>query len=364
MTNSTLTRKMNAVVCHGPLDYSLETVPTPRIREDEVLLQVDAVGICASDLKCYLGAPMFWGTTEKPGFCQAPIVPGHEFSGTVVDMGPVAKRVQPFEVGDQVVSEQIVPCRNCRYCQRGQYWMCQVHDIYGFRRNTPGAMAQYVRLPGNALNYKVPAGLPSTWAAFVEPLACGIHAVQRAEIELSHTVVIAGVGPLGLSMVAAARLKNPEKLIVLDLNENRLELAKACGADIVLNVGKIDVVAEVLNLTDGYGCDVYIEATGQPKAVPQGLEMICKLGTFVEFSVMRELVTVDWTVIGDGKSLNIHGAHLSPNTYPVAIRMLEQRLLPMDRIVTHELPLADFQKGFDMVANGSDSVKVTLLPQH
>ncbi len=362
MTHSPLPHEMEAVVCHGPLDYRLETLPVPAVQEDEILLQVDAVGICASDLKCYLGAPMFWGTADKPGFCQAPIVPGHEFAGTVVHMGAEAQKVQPFQLGDRVVSEQIVPCQQCRYCQRGQYWMCQQHDIYGFRQNTPGAMAQYVKLPGNALNYKVPETLPPAWAAFVEPLACGIHAVQRAEIELDHTVVIAGAGPLGLGMVAAARMKNPARLIALDLNDQRLAVAKACGADLAFNVGKGDAVAEVLDLTEGYGCDVYIEATGQPLAVPQGLEMICKLGTFVEFSVMREPVTVDWTVIGDGKALNIHGAHLSPHAYPVAIRMLEQGLLPMDLIVTHEMPLSAFQKGFDMVANGSESVKVTLRP--
>ncbi len=355
-------QEMAAVMCHAPLDYRLEMLPVPTVREDEVLLKVDAVGICASDLKCYLGAPMFWGTAEKPGYCQAPIVPGHEFTGTVVQMGLEAQKTQPFGFGDRVVSEQIVPCQKCRYCQRGQYWMCQVHDIYGFRKNTPGAMAQYVKLPGNALNYKVPEDLPPAWAAFVEPLACGIHAVQRAEIELDHTVVIAGAGPLGLGMVAAARMKNPAQLIVLDLNDKRLELALACGADLAFNVGRVDTVAEVLSLTEGYGCDVYIEATGQPLAVPQGLEMICKLGTFVEFSVMREPVTVDWTVIGDGKSLNIHGAHLSPYAYPVAIRMLGEGLLPMNRIVTHQMPLSDYQKGFDLVANGSESVKVTLRP--
>ena len=96
----------------------------------------------------------------------------------------------------------------------------------------------------------------------------------------------------------------------------------SAGADLGLNPSKIDVVEEVRELTDGYGCDVYIEATGHPTAVEQGLHMIRKLGTFVEFSVMREPVTVDWTIIGDTKELNIHGAHLGPYCYPVAIRML------------------------------------------
>ena len=107
---------------------------------------------------------------------------------------------------------------------------------------------------------------------------------------------------------------------------------------------------------------MYIEATGHPEAVEQGLLMLCKLGTFVEFSVMREPVTTDWTIIGDTKELNIHGAHLSPNCYPIAIDMLVQGLLPMDRIVTHRLSLSEFQRGIDLVEVGDRSIKVTLEP--
>jgi threonine dehydrogenase-like Zn-dependent dehydrogenase len=240
--------------------------------------------------------------------------------------------------------------------------MCSVHDIYGFRRATFGAMAQYMKFPAKALNYKVPDTIPEPHAAYIEPLACAIHAVQRGGIEPQHTVVIAGAGPLGLGMVAAARRKNPACLVALDLSDARLDAARACGADLVLNPGKVDAVEEVRALTGGYGCDVYIEATGHPAAVEQGLHMVCKLGTFVEFSVMREPVTVDWTIIGDTKELNVHGAHLSPHCYPVAIRMLADGCLPMDRIVTHRLPLDQFQKGIDLVAAGTASIKVTLQP--
>ena len=111
--------------------------------------------------------------------------------------------------------------------------------------------------------------------------------------------MIAGAGPLGLGMIAAARMKQPAQLIAVDLNDARLEMARRCGADIGLNPTRVDVVDEVRKLTGGYGCDVYIEATGHPQAVVDGLHMIRKLGTFVEFSVMREPVTVDWTIIGD-----------------------------------------------------------------
>jgi threonine dehydrogenase-like Zn-dependent dehydrogenase len=241
--------------------------------------------------------------------------------------------------------------------------MCQdKHDVYGFRQATFGAMAEYMKFPVGAINYRVPTTMLPEHAAFIEPLSCSIHAVQRGEIQLDDVVVIAGAGPLGLGMVAAARLKNPRLLIALDLSDQRLELAHACGADVVLNPGQMDVVDEVLKLTDGYGCDVYIEATGHPNAVEQGLRMIRKLGTFVEFSLMREPVTVDWSIIGDAKELTIRGSHLSPYCYPIAIDMIRKGLLPMDRIITHKLPLSSFHEGMALVASGTRSIKVILIP--
>ncbi len=355
-------KTMQAVMCRGPEDYRLEERPVPEPGPGEVVIRVESVGICASDIKCYLGASMFWGDQHRKGYCQPPVVPGHEFVGEVVALGEGAGAKYDLAIGDRAVSEQIVPCWNCRYCQRGQYWMCQVHDIYGFHQRTFGAMSEFMLFPAGALNYKVPKSIPAEHAAFIEPLACSIHAVQRGNIEFQDVVVIAGAGPLGLGMVAAAHLKGPRLLIAVDFSDSRLETAKLCGADLGLNPGKVDVVDEVMKLTDGYGCDVYIEATGHPAAVESGLQMIRKLGTFVEFSVMREPVTVDWTIIGDSKELNIHGAHLSPHCYPVAIKMLAEGRLPMDRIVTHALPLADFQKGIDLVASGKSSIKVTLRP--
>jgi threonine dehydrogenase-like Zn-dependent dehydrogenase len=327
-----------------------------------VVIRVKSAGICASDIKCYSGAALFWGDENRVGYCQPPVIPGHEFVGEVVALGEGAGEKYGLAIGDHAVSEQIVPCWNCRFCNRGQYWMCQQHEIYGFRQKAFGAMAEYMRFPADALNYKVPKSIPLHHAVFIEPLACSIHAVERGELTYQDTVVIAGCGPLGLGMVAAAKMKSPERIIAVDLNDERLSLARRCGADIGLNPSKIDVIETVRELTDGYGCDVYIEATGFPKAVEQGLHMIRKLGTFVEFSVMREPVTVDWTIIGDTKELNVHGSHLGPFCYPVAIRMLEQGLLPMDEIVTHQLPLSEFQQGLDLVTSGKSSVKVTLNP--
>ncbi len=361
-SNLPLPKTMQAVVCHGPRDYRLEEWAVPQPGPEEVVIRVKTVGVCASDLKCYQGAPLFWGDQHREGYCQPPVIPGHEFVGEVVALGEGAGEKYGLELGDMAISEQIIPCWECRYCKRGQYWMCQPHDIYGFRQKAFGAMAEYMLFPRNALNYKVPGSIPVEHAVFIEPLACAIHAVQRGNIEFGDVVVIAGAGPLGLGMIAAAKLKNPRLLIALDLDDQRLEVAKSCGADIGLNPRTVDVVDEVRKLSEGYGCDVYIEATGHPAAVEQGLLMIRKLGTFVEFSVMREPVTVDWTIIGDTKELNIHGAHLGPYCYPIAIDMLHKGLLPMEHIVTHRLPLASFQQAIETVGSGDRSIKVTLTP--
>ncbi|MEZ4606158.1 MAG: alcohol dehydrogenase catalytic domain-containing protein [Deinococcales bacterium] len=361
-TTLELPKSMPAVICYGPEDYRLEERQIPKVGPGEVLIRVKSTGICASDIKCYSGASLFWGDDKRVGYCQAPVTPGHEFVGEVVALGEGAAEKYGLSLGEHAISEQITPCWSCRYCKRGQYWMCQEHEIYGFRQKAFGSWAEYMLFPANALNYKVPKSIPLHHAVFIEPLACSIHAVERGEIQYQDVVVIAGCGPLGLGMIAAAKMKGPATIIALDLNDERLEVAKRCGADIGLNPRKVDVIAKVRELTEGYGCDVYIEATGHPSAVEQGLHMIRKLGTFVEFSVMRDLVTVDWTIIGDSKELNVHGSHLGPYCYPVAIRMLEQGLLPMDDIVTHRMPLSDFQKGIDMVASGLTSVKVTLEP--
>jgi threonine dehydrogenase-like Zn-dependent dehydrogenase len=353
---------MNAVICHGPENYQLETVAVPRPGPGEVLVKVDAVGICASDLKCYHGASKFWGDENRPAWAETEVIPGHEFCGTVVELDHAASEHWGIAVGDRVVAEQIVPCWECRYCLRGQYWMCQPHDMFGFKRRNPGGMAEYMIYSTNSLVHKVSADLPPHHAAFAEPLACSLHAVERAGILFNDVVVVAGCGPIGLGMVAGAKAKSPALVIALDMAPEKLALARECGADIVINIAEEDAVARVKELTDGYGADVYLEGTGHPSAVPQGLNLLRKLGTYVEYGVFGSDVTVDWSIISDDKELDVLGAHLGPYCWPAAIRMIESGILPMEKICTHQLPLADFQQGLDLVASGKESVKVSLIP--
>ena len=353
---------MKAVVCHGVRDYRLEEVATPEAGPEEVVVKVQDCGICASDVKCFTGAPLFWGDEHRPPYVDGPVIPGHEFVGEVVALGAGAGAKHGVALGDRVLAEQIVPCEECRYCREGLYWLCVEAHIFGFKKACHGAMAEYIKFPAKARVYPVPESISAEHAALIEPLACALHAVERGAIKLGDVVVQVGCGTLGLCMVAAERLKNPGLVIALDLIDSRLELAKQFGADLTFNANEVDVVQRIRDLTDGYGCDVLIEATGNHEAITPALHMIRKAGTFVEFSVMRESSLADWTIIGDGKELNIHGAHLGPYAFPTAIEYIERGLIRIEPIVTHHFPLEEFEKGFEAVEHPEDSIKVLLKP--
>ena len=355
--------KMQAIVAYAPGDYRLEQVDVPRAGPDDIIIEVEACGICAGDVKAYEGAPSFWGGQGQPAYIKAPMIPGHEFIGTAVEVGENVAREGEFKVGDRLISEQIVPCEHCRYCKRGEYWMCERHDVYGFQKNVNGGMAKFMRFPKESRTHKLPHGLPMEKAILVEPYACSVHAVNRGQIGFDDVVVLAGVGPLGLGMVGAAKLRSPKELIVLDTKPERLELAKKFGADLALNPLEDDVVKIVKDRTEGYGCDVYIEATGHPSSVIQGLNMIRKLGRFVEFSVFGQDVTCDWSIISDRKQLDIYGAHLGPYCYPIVIDGVANGRLPTEGVVTHVMKLAEYEKGFSMMKKGEGSIKIVLVPE-
>ena len=357
-------KTMKSVVCYGPMDYRLEEIKTPEINEDEILVKIKACGICAGDIKSYHGAAMFWGGGVLPPWNDAPVTPGHEFIGEVVAIGDNARKKYGLELGDMAVAEQIVPCWKCRYCKRGTYWMCERQNIYGHQKIVAdGGMAEYMKYNSRSIVHKVPKSIPAKHAAIIEPLSCSVHTIERAGIGFGDVVVIAGLGPIGLCKLQLAKLKNPSLLIGIDLKPKRIELAKKLGADVVLNPTETDVVEEVKKLTDGYGCDVYIHNSGHPSGVIQGLKMIRKLGTFVEFSVFSAETSVDWSIIGDRKELDIKGSHISGRDgYRIAIDLLAKGAIKVDDIITHEFKPEDFKVAFSLAEKGEESVKVLIVP--
>lgn len=357
MTN--VPKTMKALVAYANGDYRFEAnYPTPECGADDIIIKTEGCGVCAGDLKCQHGAAMFWGDEIQPSWVKPPFIPGHEFLGTIVEMG---KNVKDFVLGDRITADQILPCGECRFCKDGHYWMCQPHDIFGFQKQNNGGMAEYVRYPKNSVLHKVPKDMKLADALLIEPYACSKHAVDRAQIGCEDIVVISGAGTLGLGMITYARMKNPKKLVVLDMLENRLEKAKEFGADIVLNPSKTNVVKEILDMTDGYGCDIYIEATGHPSSVTQGLSMVRKLGRFVEFSVFGAPTTADWSIIGDRKELDILGSHLSPYCYPFVIENIVSSNLKTAGMVSRTFPIEKWEEAFEYATGKHGDFKVAII---
>lgn len=198
-------KTMKALVAFSTTDYRLVTdYPVPECGPDDVIIKTEGCGVCAGDLKCMHGAAMFWGDENQPSWVESPFIPGHEFIGTAVAVG---ENVTDFKVGDRLAADQIVPCGKCRFCKRGQYWMCQPHKIFGFFKTLNGGMAEYVRLPKGSVISKVPKELPLEKALLIEPYGCSKHCIDRAQIGCEDVVVIAGAGTLGLGMITYARMK-------------------------------------------------------------------------------------------------------------------------------------------------------------
>ncbi len=353
--NGTLPKTMKALVAYDKGDYRFEAqYPIPECGDDDIVIKTEGCGICAGDLKCYHGNST-WGDETHAKWVRPPFIPGHEFLGHVAARG---KNVTAYEIGDRVIADQIIPCGECRFCRTGRYWMCEPHAIFGFQKENNGGMAEYVRFPKNAVVHRVPEEMTLEQALMIEPYSCSKHAVDRADISIEDVVVISGAGTLGLGMITYARQMNPARLIALDMMDERLQKAKEFGADIVINPGKEDALQIIRDMTEGYGCDIYIEATGHPSSVVQGLQMVRRLGRFVEFGVFAQQTTVDWTLIGDNKELDVLGSHLSPYCYPYVIENIANGKLKTEGIVKTFFRLEEWEKAFDYATGKYGDFKI------
>jgi threonine dehydrogenase-like Zn-dependent dehydrogenase len=352
-------KTMHALVAHAPYDYRYQEVPIPEVGAGEMLIKVLASGICAGDVKAYHGGIRIWGTSEHDRYIDAPVTGGHEFCGEVVRLGPGA---EGFALGERVVVEQILPCGECQFCRQGSYWMCTRSAVFGFKHVCEGGFAEYVKLPPTAVVHKVPEGMTLEQAALVEPVACGMHALEQAAIKHSDVVVVAGLGGIGLAMLSIAAAAMPKLLIGVDVREDRLAKGVEFGADLVINPMDGDLEARVRELTGSLGCDVYVEVSGATQSVTQGLDCLRNQGRYVQMGVFAELVTADWNVIGDGKEVTIVGSHLSGLTYPATIKGIASGRIRTDGLVTHKVPLSDWEHAFQLSETEPNALKVLLIP--
>jgi L-iditol 2-dehydrogenase len=340
---------LKALVFEGPWQMPLRERPDPDPSAGEVIAAIHAAGICGSDVHGYIGAT----GRRTPG-----VVMGHEASGVVARVGEGVASVRP---GDRVALRSVLSCGTCQPCRTGRPNICERRR--GLGMHFDGAYAECVRIP-EALVAPLPAGLSFEQGAMIEPLAVAMHAVNITPIELMDRVAIVGAGTIGLLTLLAARLRGAGRIVVTDRSQHRLEIARALGADVAIDVEAGDPVAAVLEALDGRGADAVFEAVGSSSTVQQSVSVVRPGGhvTWIgnsEPSVelgMQELVTKELTLRGSY-------AYGTDGEFDRAAAALGAGRLDVRPLVELVAPLGDGPGLFREMAEGRlAAVKVILSP--
>jgi L-iditol 2-dehydrogenase len=327
-------------------------VPMPRPGPEEVLIRVEACGICGSDVHGYDGGS---------GRRIPPIVMGHEAAGTIAARGSAA--AGPLE-GDRVTFDSTIYCGACEYCRKGQMNLCERREVLGvstpeYRR--PGAFAEYVVVPTRVL-HPLPASVPFAEAAMIEPLAVAVHAVSLAEIPRGATALVVGAGMIGLLVLQVLREAHCSQIIVTDIDDTRLALASKLGATTTINAKTIDAVAEILKLTSSAGVDVALEAVGSTPTIKAAIESVRKGGTVVLIGNIAPAVEIPLQMVVS-RQIRLQGSAASSGEYPKCIDLLARGVVDVKPLISVIAPLSEGASWFERLhAREPNLMKVVLAP--
>lgn len=336
---------MRALVFNGPRSLRMTEMPVPTPQDHEVLVRVDAVGVCAGDLYLYLG---------KNPYATYPIVGGHEIAGTVAERGVGAAAVA---LGERVAIEPFLSCGRCYPCRVGKPNCCTQLRIVGVHR--AGGFAEFVAVPADRL-HRIPPGLSAEHAALGEPVAIALHACRRADVRAGERALVLGCGPIGLALIEIARERGAAVLAV-DIEPARLELARALGAEPLLSGP--DLAARVRALTAGEGAAVVLEATGNPRAMEQAVDLVASGGRIAIVGLVKQGVGVTFPGLDlTRKELTIVGSRASTGCFPEALQLLASgRLRALELIDC--LALGAAAEAIPLLAENPASLrKAVLLP--
>ena len=339
---------MKAAVYYNNKDVRVQEMPIPEINENEILVKVKASGICGSDV-------MEWYRIKK-----APRVLGHEITGDIVKVG---ENVKKYRVGERVFVSHHVPCNTCRYCLNDKHTLCKTLHSTNF---DPGGFAEYIRVPEINVDrgvFLLPDEVSYDEGVFIEPLACVIRGFRVAEVKPGQTLLIIGSGITGLLQLKLAKAWGAKKVICVDVNEYRIKKAEEFGADLSLHA-KDDVPMRVREVNDGYLADVVIVSTGAPQAVTQAIESVDKGGTILLFAPVAPDVELPLKMFDIwNKQIKIVSTYAgAPRDIADAIEFLKRKSLMVEDLITHRIGLDDIQKGFDLVSEAKESIKVVVYP--
>jgi L-iditol 2-dehydrogenase len=331
-------------------DVRLEEMPVPRIGPGELLLRVDASGLCGSDV-------MEWYRVER-----APMVLGHEVAGAVAEVGEGVTR---YNVGDRLVVTHHVPCNACHFCLSGRHTVCDTLRQTNF---DPGGLAEFLRIPKINVDrgvLPIPDHVPDAAAAFTEPLACVYRGQRRAGLQPGQSVLVIGSGLAGLLHVMLARALGAGKILASDLVESRLEAALQLGAEAAI-LATDDVPARVRERNGGLLADLVIVCTGALPALKQALESVERGGTVLVFAPTDPGVDLpvpvnDVFFRNDITMTTTYAA--APSDLAAALGLISAGRVQVERMISHRLGLADAGLGFKLTAEARDSLKVIIQPQ-
>jgi alcohol dehydrogenase len=344
---------MKALVYHGPGERAWESVPDPSIIEPtDAIVRIDSSTICGTDLHILKGDV----PEVKPG-----TILGHEAVGTVVEIGAAVTTVA---VGDRVLVSCISACGRCRFCKEGHYGLCTGGGGWIFGHLIDGLQAEYARVPfADTSVYKVPDGLSDEQVLFLADILPTAYevGVLNGRVSPGDTVAIVGAGPIGLATIMTAKLHTPSKIIAIDLADSRLEKALEFGADEIINNGNVDAVAKVMELTDGLGADVAIEAVGVPETFELCTELIRPGGRVANVGVHGKCATLHLEKLWIRDVLITTGL-VDTNTTPTLLRLIEGGRLDPTVFATHRFALDDTEEAYDVFAAAAETnaLKVVL----
>ena len=340
---------MRVAMYYNNQDVRLEKLPKPQIGPGELLVKVQASGICGSDV-------MEWYRIKK-----APLVLGHEITGEIVEYG---KGVEQFNVGDRVFVSHHVPCNICRYCLQGLHTVCETLHTTNY---DPGGFAEYLRVPPIHVDrgvFLLPEEVSFEDGTFIEPLACVIRGQRLAQLNPGQTVLVLGSGISGLLHIALARTSGAGRIIATDISDHRLDAAKRFGANSVLHAEE-DVPARLLQANDKRLADHVIVCTGALSAFRQALQSVDRGGKVLFFAPTEPGVDLPVPVNEFWRNgitlMPSYGA--SPLDISTAIDLIRAQRVPVHEMITHRLSLAETGRGFQLVAEGGESIKVIIEPQ-
>ena len=326
--------------------------PAPEPGPGEVLVRVEACGICGSDVHGYDGSS---------GRRIPPIVMGHEAAGTVAALG---QGVEGYAVGDRVTFDSTVYCGECAWCQRGDVNLCDNRQVVGvscgdYRRH--GAFAEYVAVPQRIL-YHLPDNLSFAEAAMLEAVSVALHAVRLAQVKGGETALVIGAGMIGLLTLQAARALGCARVFVADVDASRLDLAREAGAEEVFDCSGAELVREVLERTEGCGVDLAFEAVGRNETVNGAIDCTRKGGTVTLIGNIQPEITLPLQKVVT-RQLRLQGSCASAGEYPQAIELIAAGKIKVAPLITAVAPLEEGPRWFSRLhAREPNLMKVILTP--